>query len=104
MVKAAEDLQALGQEIQVTVAWKGKVKAAGSVITGGQKTIAGVALPSFLSPLDKNVHDTATECADIVAKLPDVDALTIKAVSDATPQLQACVRKLRLFQNQLESL
>ena len=103
MVKAARDLQALGQELRATVEWKTKVRTAAQIITGGQKTIALVQLPALVAQRTK---DITTNCAKPAESLvaADVDALSIAAVKAQGDVIQKCVTDLEQLQVSLDSL
>lgn len=103
MITAAENLQKLGQAIRATNEWRVEVRTASQIITGGRNVIGEVTLPEHVAPFTKQTNDTAAECAESVERLPDVTALTIEAVEGIRPQMETCVRKLKLVQASIEA-
>jgi hypothetical protein len=104
MAQAARDLRQLGQEIRATVAWKGKVKAAASIVTGGQKVIQQAALPFRYGPLKDRAKTVTDACGAAVTGLPAADVLTIASVAHISPQLETCERDLKRLQLSLSGL
>jgi hypothetical protein len=105
MAKAAQDLQRLGEAIRIDAMWRGKVKASTSVILGGAKTIDGIELPSFLSPLAKRITDTTAACVVPAAFLDsDVTTITIKDVADQEAILKTCARDFERIALQIGSV
>lgn len=107
MTAAAKDLQALGQEIRATVAWKVKVRTAAQIITGGQKTIAQVNLPAFYTPLAQRTKMVTENCAKPAEALASasVDALSVAMVKAQDNALQRwCITELEHLQLSLDSI
>lgn len=104
MVQAAQTLRQLGQEIRATAAWKGKVRAAASIITGGQKVIQQAALPTRYGPLTDRAKSVTDACGAAVAALPAIDALTVSSVAALDPQLTICERDLKRLQLSISGL
>jgi hypothetical protein len=104
MITAARELQTLGQAIRADLAWKGKVRAAAVIITGGKQTIQRTPLPDRFGPLSERAKTATDGCARTVGKLPDVDALGAASVQALNAELDQCVRALELLQVSLSGL
>jgi hypothetical protein len=104
MIQASQQLRQLGQEIRATAAWKGKVKAAAAIITGGQTTIQQAVLPKRYGPLKTQAKATTDQCGAAADSLPNANSLTIAAVAKIGPQLDTCERDLKRLQLSLSGL
>jgi hypothetical protein len=104
MIEAAEELQALGQESRVNEdKLRASVRANTQAIAGGGSVINQVALPEHAASFTKQMGDAAVGCMETISILPDFTVVTIEAVRQIRPQLETCVRELKLVQGSLEA-